>query len=581
MTEWKKHRFCLIIGAGASGLIQGVELIKQGILKHNELEIIDRQDGYGGVWWQANYPGAACDIPSNIYQISWYRNKSTSVVRYGAKRVDWSRRYGGAKEIAAYYDGFARKFGLPQCTTFNQSVVKAVWSDEDLLWTVITEDVNTKQRTTWTANVVIHATGLFNRGKIPAIPGASKFKGESWHTVDWPKDADLTGKRVAVIGTGPSAGQLIPAIQPLVKSLTVYQRGATYCLPRDDYPYSWLQRFLFNFVPFVHYFYYLYLYYYSEIYSYKAFRPGNSTAKAMDEAGIQHLEAQVKDPILREKLRPTGHFGCKRAFFLDNYYPALQQANVELITDPPVEITEDGILSKPVRSISKAEKSRIKHETEVTNSDAVIIEALDLDTYEASRAPSSEEKHTEVDVLIWGTGFVVQDWGTVYEARGRGGKTLGEHWGQDCLTLYGSIFGGRFSDRIGVATSEFPNFMILYGPNTSAPWGSLIYTFELQTQYNGRVVRELRLRNAHGNVFAMMPHPDVEKAYTESLYPELAKLSTSTTFGCKSYYANSKGINTHWFPYHQAYYKSLLRKIRWQNYVILRRNGKGVETYSV
>ena len=135
--------------------------------------------------------------------------------------------------------------------------------------------------------------------------------------------------------------------------------------------------------------------------------------------------------------------------------------------------------------------------------------------------------------------------------------------------------------KIGVATSEFPNFLILYGPNTSSPWGSLIYTFELQAQYNARVVRELRTRNAHGNVFAMMAHPDVEKSYTESLYPELAKLSTSTTFGCHSYYANSKGINTHWFPFHQSFYKSLLRKIKWKDYVILERNGKGVETYCV
>jgi cation diffusion facilitator CzcD-associated flavoprotein CzcO len=307
-----------------------------------------------------------------------------------------------------------------------------------MLWTVITEDVNTKQRTRWTANVVIHATGLFNRGKIPAIPGASKFKGQSWHTVDWPKDADIAGKRVAVIGTGPSSAQVIPAIQPLVKSLTVYQRGPTYCLPRVDYAYTRLHRFLFNYIPLVHLFYCLYLYYYSEIYSFKAFRPGNKIAKSMDEAGIKHLEAQVKDPVLRQKLRPSGRFGCKRAFFLDDYYPALQQPNVELITDPPVEIDESGIISKPVRLVSQAEKNKIKHESDATNSDAVIVEALDLDTYEASPTSSSEEKHTEVDVLIWGTGFVVQEWGTVYEIRGRGGKTLGEHWGQDCLTLYGS-----------------------------------------------------------------------------------------------------------------------------------------------
>lgn len=351
--------------------------------------------------------------------------------------VDWSRRYSGAREIAAYYDGVARKFELPRCTSFNQSVIKAAWSDEEMLWTVITEDVNTKRRTHWTANALIHATGLFNRGKIPAIPGASKFKGESWHTVDWPKDANLAGKRVAIIGTGPSAAQAIPEIQPLVKSLTVYQRGTAYCLPRVDYAYTPLQRFLFNYVPFVHLFYCLYLYWNSEINSFKAFRPAYQINQTMAEIGIKHLETQVKDPVLREKLRPTGRFGCKRPFFLDDYYPALQQPNVELITDPPVEITETGILSKPVRLVSQADKNKIKHESDIKTSDAVVIEALDLDTYDPSRAPSSEEKHTQIDVLIWGTGFVVQDWGTVYEVVGRGGKTLGEHWKQDCPTLYG------------------------------------------------------------------------------------------------------------------------------------------------
>src|SRR5271156_4133265 len=140
MEYSKNRRVCLIIGAGASGLIQAAELVKQKILRRDEFEIIDRNDGYGGVWWQATYPGAACDIPSNIYQISWFRNPSEfESIRPTNVCVDWSRRYSDAREIAAYYDTFARNFRLPQCTTFNQNVVSAQWSDEEMLWAVTTE----------------------------------------------------------------------------------------------------------------------------------------------------------------------------------------------------------------------------------------------------------------------------------------------------------------------------------------------------------------------------------------------------------------------------------------------------------
>lgn len=177
---------------------------------------------------------------------------------------------------------------------------------------------------------------------------------------------------------------------------------------------------------------------------------------------------------------------------------------------------------------------------------------------------------------------MVQEWGTVYEIVGRGRITLGEHWGQDCHTLYGTSFH-KYLTRIhfltlasGVATSNFPNFCILYGPNTSAPWVSLIYMFELQAKYNARVITELKKRNSHGHVFAIMPDPGIERVYTESLYPELAKLSTNPAFGCHAYYNNEKEINTHYYPYRSKKYKESLGNIKWENYYILEKKGKEV-----
>jgi len=155
-----------------------------------------------------------------------------------------------------------------------------------MLWHVTAEDSVTGVKSQWTANVVVNAAGLFHRSHIPNIPGIADFQGKSWHTLHWPKDADLKGKRVAVIGTGPSAGQVIPQIQPIVKSLTVYQRSTTYCLPRDDYEYPPIVRFLFNYVPFVHYIYYLWLYWSFEYIMFYGMRPKTSIARKTKELGL-------------------------------------------------------------------------------------------------------------------------------------------------------------------------------------------------------------------------------------------------------------------------------------------------------
>jgi cation diffusion facilitator CzcD-associated flavoprotein CzcO len=315
-------------------------------------------------------------------------------------------------------------------------VIKAEWSDETMLWTVTSENTKTKQTSLWTANVIVHATGLFNRAKVPAIPGASTFKGESWHTADWPTNANLNSKRVAIIGTGPSAAQVIPRIQPLVKSLTVYQRSTAYCFPRQDYQYSATVHFLFNYIPFIHSFYCLCMYWFFEILLHKVLRPGNSFSAVAQSTAIKHFESQVTKPELREKLRPTGNLGCKRMLVLDDYYPTFQQSNVDLIVDPPIQITETGIISKPVILVTSEEAKIIKNELSARSAGDEINEELGLENYNPVTT-NSIEQHTEVDIIIWGTGWVLQDFGTVYEVVGRGGKTLAEHWGDDCHALYG------------------------------------------------------------------------------------------------------------------------------------------------
>ena len=279
--------------------------------------------------------------------------------------VDWSRRFAVRKEITDYYDNFADSFNLRKITSFNENVLKARWSDETMMWTVISENAKSKTITRWTANVVVHATGIFNRAKLPSLPGISHFKGELWHTMDWPADAKLEGKRVAIIGTGPSAVQIIPSIQPIVKSLTVYQRSPAYCVPREDFHFSPLIKRLFKQVPFIHYLYCLLLFYTMEIIGYWVFRPNNKIFPPnMIKTATQHLHNQVKDPILRAKLQPKTPFGCKRVLISDVYYPTFEKSNVDLITDPVIKITSNGVISKPISVIHDSELKASKNEAE-------------------------------------------------------------------------------------------------------------------------------------------------------------------------------------------------------------------------
>jgi cation diffusion facilitator CzcD-associated flavoprotein CzcO len=301
-----------------------------------------------------------------------------------------------------------------------------------MLWTVISENAKTKEVTHWTANVIVQATGLYNRAKVPSIPGISDFKGEIWHTMNWPVDPQLEGKRVAVIGTGPSAIQVIPSIQPIVKSLTVYQRSPVYCIPREDFRFSPFIKSLFKRLPFIHYLYCLVLHYTMEIIGYWVFRPDNKIFPGhMIKTATQHLHNQVKDPVLRKRLQQKPPFGCKRVLISDVYYPAFEKSNVDLITDPVMKITSSGVISKPVSLIDDSELNATK--TEGGDEDTEIKPEL----YTAEEANDSCQRSVDVDVIIWGTGYQVRKFGSVYKVIGRSGQTLEQHWQEECNSLYG------------------------------------------------------------------------------------------------------------------------------------------------
>ncbi|KAM3076773.1 FAD-binding monooxygenase boa2 [Clarireedia jacksonii] len=354
-----EHRFAIIVGAGAAGIVQGCTFLREKILPLDEFQILDRQTAYGGVWWANTYPGAACDIPSEEYCISWALNPY------------WSRTYAPQPEIQKYFEGVALKYQLDKVTTFNTEVVRAVWDDSHLLWFVETVDLLTQTKRTWSSNILISAAGAFTVPKKADVPGLDDFQGESWHSGQWPKNADLRGKTVAVIGTGPSAAQFIPKIYPDLKSLVVYQRSPGHVLPRNDKVNGWFTKWMFAHIPFLQGSLRWLNLQINTILRKRVFIVDSFLQRKVLGICKDHLYKQVKDESLRKKLESKDVFGCKRPMMLDNYFPIFTKENVQLVTDEVARLTRSSVVSR--------------------------------------NAETGEEEERQIDVLIWGTGVAVDD----------------------------------------------------------------------------------------------------------------------------------------------------------------------------
>lgn len=234
--------FCLIVGGGMSGVTMAVYLVKQNVLKPWEFRIMDQNADYGGVWMANHYPGAECDVPSHGYAMRYFLNPGRflllSIDKSERHLADfntaWSQKYAPQAEIQRYYGSIGEYYNLRQSTLFNTKVIEARWNESTFVWEVLVESATTKQQVLWKANVIINAGGQFYKPKSWQIPGIERFKGAEWHTAEWRHDYDLTGKRVAIVGTGPSTGQVGPKIQPAVKKLYIYQRSATHVVPRGN-----------------------------------------------------------------------------------------------------------------------------------------------------------------------------------------------------------------------------------------------------------------------------------------------------------------------------------------------------------
>ena len=457
-----------IIGAGFGGMGAAIQLKRLGL---DNLVILEREDDLGGTWHVNRYPGLAVDIPSMTYSYSFEPNPY------------WSRLYAPGAELKKYTEHVADTYDLRRHMRFNSVVEGARWDEDHHYWIV-----NVANNESVTATYLLTATGFLSQPRMPDIPGIESFAGKVIHTTKWDDSYDLAGKKVAVIGTGATAVQLIPEIAPKLAELTVYQRTAIWVTPKQDGPISPRVQKLFARVPATQRAARLVgsslleLLMVSAVLHYKQAKFLNRLA---ERASKRHLARQIKDPAIRKQLTPGYDFGCKRPTFSNTYFPTFNRDNVTLETTPIERIEPDGIVTK-------------------------------------------DGKMTQIDTLVLATGFNLWDENfPAIEVIGREGRNLGKWWRDN-----------RFQAYEGVAVPHFPNYMTLASPYS---YSGLSYftTIESQMKHMNRLFGEVKRRNA--STFEVTPEANAEflDRMTKNLEESVFNLGSCQT--ARSYYFNQHG----------------------------------------
>jgi cation diffusion facilitator CzcD-associated flavoprotein CzcO len=455
-----------ILGTGFGGLGMGCRLREEG---EADFIILEKASSVGGTWRDNTYPGAACDVRSHLYWLSF------------AERPEWTKSYSDQPEILANIERLTESSGLASHIRFNTEVIDAIWDDTRLLWRI-----NTSGGGTVMARHFVAAWGQLNRPAYGGIEGRDRFTGPLFHSARWRHDLPLEGKRVACIGVGPSAAQFIPEVAKQAGHLTVFQRSPNYVVPRLDRPYTADEHRVFRAMPFQRDASRQAIYAEHESW-HGAMRLNSPMAEGFTAMARLQLESQVSDPMLREKLWPDYPVGCKRIVVADDYYPALVRPNVTLETTGISHVEATGIRTK----------DGVSH---------------------------------EVDVIIFGTGFETETQIGVADIKGRGGRSLRDTW-QPVPEAY-----------LGISVSGFPNFHMLYGPNTNLGHNSVLLMMECQIDYTMRALAAVRDKG----VLALDVKPAVMREFNRQLQDELA--GSSWTGPCSSWYKHADGRITNNWP---------------------------------
>ena len=455
-----------IIGSGFSGLCLAIQLKAIGM--HN-LTIFEKSDRLGGTWRDNSYPGAACDVPSFSYCFSF------------EQKTDWTRKWSPQAEILEYMEHCARRYDLYQHIRFNTEIASAKWDDSELVWRLRTsagEEI--------VADILVSGVGQLNRPATPEYAGCKDFRGIQFHSAKWRHDVDLTGMKVAVIGNAASAIQFIPQIAPKVAKLTIFQRSANWMVPRGDRYYTEAEKERFRKHPWLARLYRWLIWAQHEM-NWPVFAGNKFVASRMRSAAEENLRAAISNPKLQKLLTPDYPIGGKRILIADDYYPALNRDNVELIADPIDHFSETAVVTKGGRAI-------------------------------------------DADVVIYATGFESTSFLAPMAIQGEGGRTLNEEW-KDGAHAY-----------LGISVAGFPNLFLMYGPNTNLGHNSIIFMIECQTNYIVDLIKKMD----HTGIGALNLRNAAMASYDARVQRELADSVWAKTG--KSWYKLESGRITNNWP---------------------------------
>lgn len=471
-----------IVGAGLGGIAAAIAVRDAGV---TDVTIFERSDGPGGTWRDTKYPGAACDIMSHLYSFSF------------RPKLDWSRTCAPRDEILQYIEDTVDDFGLRPHFRFGTVITNAVWNEGTLSWTLTTAD-----HEELTFDVLVCATGLLNVPKYPDWPGLEDFAGTAVHTARWDSNHDVRGQDVAVVGTGSSAAQLVPALAPEVSRLYVFQREPGWLLPKDDRAYTDAELAKFHRSPFAARRERWKFYWLNER-NVAALRVGSRANRRAAEIAKSWLRTTVHDERVRAALQPDYPFGCKRPVADRIYYAAFNRPNVELVPHAVTEVRGNVVIA-------------------------------------------ADGSHRKVDTLVLATGFQATEFLSSVDVVGRGGVRLHDTWEK----------AGGPEAFLGIAVSGYPNLYLLYGPNTNPASNSVIFNLECQARYIGSALRTMRRKR----VSALEVRQSVQDRYNSWLQRGMRGIAWNA--GCANYYRTASGkVVTNW-PHTAALYWLLTRLLR-------------------
>ena len=461
-----RTRRIAIIGSGFSGLCLGIQLKKAG---NGDFIIFEKAECVGGTWRDNTYPGAACDVPSIAYCFSF------------EQKTDWSRKWSPQAEIFEYMQHCARKYDLLPHIRFNTEVAAAEFEASEGLWHIHTTGGEHHK-----AEILVSGVGQLNLPNLPKIPGLETFAGESFNSARWNHDYDLDGKDVAVVGNAASAIQFIPAIAPLVRHLSIFQRSANWMMPRHDRAYSEAEKACLQRLPLLARLYRWSIWLRLELVFFPIMRRMRFLSARLEKLAVRHMRAQIADPQLQEALIPNYPVGARRMLISDDYYATLGRTNVQVVTSAIDRVQGDGIMTK----------------------DGVLH---------------------KVDAIILATGFQSTSFLSPLRIRGAHGQLLNDAWRNGAYAY------------LGITVPGFPNFFMMYGPNTNLGHNSIIFMIECQTRY---IMDCLRRMNAADLKYIDL-RSDVADAFNARLQEELAASVWAATD--HSWYKTADGkITNNW-----------------------------------